>query len=65
MIKLIIGLLNLNRIVAINNTENIVSGKVMIKNNMKYKVTLIKVGKLNGSFYDLNIYSILKSEWKS
>ena len=37
----------------------------MIKNNIKYKVTLIKVGKLNGNFYDLNLYSILKSEWKS
>ena len=57
--------MNLNRIVAINNTENIASGKVMIKNNMKYKGTLKQVGKLNGNFYDLNIYSILKSEWKS
>lgn len=56
--------MNLNRIVAINNTENIASGKVMIKNNMKYKGTLKQVGKLNDSFYDLNLYSILKSEWK-
>ena len=57
--------MNLNRIVAMHNTENIASGKVMIKLNIKYKGSLKQVGKLNGNFYDLNIYSILKSEWKS
>ena len=65
VIKYLFEEINLNRIVAMHNTENIASGKVMIKNNMKYKGTLKQVGKLNGSFYDLNLYSILKSEWKS
>ncbi|MEG2869805.1 MAG: GNAT family N-acetyltransferase [Terrisporobacter sp.] len=57
--------IGLNRIVAMHNTENIASGKVMIKNNMKYEGTLRQAGRLNESFYDLNVYSILKSECKA
>ncbi|CEO21832.1 Uncharacterised protein [[Clostridium] sordellii] len=35
----------------------------MIKNNMKYEGTLRQAVKLNDTFYDLSVYSILKSEW--
>lgn len=54
-----------NRIVAMHNADNVASGKVMIKNNMKYEGTLREANKLKDSnrFYDLNIYSILKSEY--
>lgn len=53
-----------NRIVAMHDTNNIASGKVMIKNGMKYEGTL-RQAKLhdNKYFYDLAIYSILKDEW--
>lgn len=63
VIKYLFDEIGLNRIVAMHNTENIASGKVMIKNNMKYEGTLRQAGKLNDSFYDLNVYSILKCEW--
>lgn len=50
-----------NRIVAKHDTNNIASGKVMIKSGMNYEGTL-KKAKLrdNGEFYDLAIYTILK-----
>ncbi|WP_373599326.1 GNAT family N-acetyltransferase [Paraclostridium bifermentans] len=59
--------IGLNRIEARHNVDNIASGKVMIKSNMKYEGTLREAGKMKGEnqFYDLAVYSILKSEWKS
>lgn len=57
--------IGLNRIVAMHNPKNIASGKVMIKNNMTYEGTLRQAGKLGNEFYDLKIYSILKSEYTS
>lgn len=53
-----------NRIAAMHDTNNIASGKVMIKSGMKYEGTLrqAKLRDSNG-FYDLAIYSILKDEW--
>jgi [ribosomal protein S5]-alanine N-acetyltransferase len=65
VIKYLFEEIGLNRIVAMHNTKNIASGKVMIKNNMKYEGTLRQAGSLNDSFYDLNVYSILKSEWEA
>ena len=63
VIKYLFEEIGLNRIVAMHNTKNIASRKVMIKNNMKYEGTLRQAGRLNDTFYDLSIYSILKSEW--
>lgn len=53
-----------NRIVAKHDTNNIASGKVMVKSGMKYEGTLRQV-KLrdNKDFYDLSLYAILKDEW--
>lgn len=53
-----------NRIVARHDTNNIASGKVMVKSGMKYEGTLRQV-KLrdNKEFYDLAIYAILKDDW--
>lgn len=55
----------LNRIFAMHDPDNIASENVMIKNNMKYEGTLRNANKLKDSyeFHDLNIYSILKSEY--
>ncbi|WP_318253924.1 GNAT family protein [Paraclostridium bifermentans] len=57
----------LNRIVAMHNVDNIQSGKVMIKSNMKYEGTLREADILRDKdgFYNLAVYSILKSEWES
>lgn len=57
----------LNRIVAMHNVDNIQSGKVMIKNNMKYEGTLREANRLRDKdgFYNLAVYSILKSEWEN
>lgn len=53
-----------NRIEAKHDTKNIGSGKVMAKSGMKYEGTLRQVKLRNNiEFYDLAIYSILKSEW--
>lgn len=56
----------LNRIVAMHNVDNIASGKVMIKSNMKYEGTLREANILRDKdgFYDLAVYSILKYEWE-
>lgn len=53
-----------NRIAAMHDTNNIASGKVMIKSGMKYEGTL-RQAKIrdNKVFYDLALYSILKAEW--
>ncbi|KKY01695.1 GNAT family acetyltransferase [Paraclostridium benzoelyticum] len=57
----------LNRIVAMHNVNNIQSGKVMIKSNMKYEGTLREANRLRDEdgFYNLAVYSILKSEWEN
>jgi [ribosomal protein S5]-alanine N-acetyltransferase len=53
-----------NRIVAKHDTNNIASGKVMVKSGMQYEGTLRQV-KLrdNKEFYDLALYAILKDDW--
>lgn len=57
----------LNRIVAMHNVNNIQSGKVMIKSNMKYEGTLREANRSRDEdgFYNLAVYSILKSEWEN
>lgn len=57
----------LNRIIAMHNVDNIQSGKVMIKSNMKYEGTLREANRLRAKdgFYNLDVYSILKSEWEN
>lgn len=53
-----------NRIVAKHDTNNAVSGKVMLKSGMKYEGTLRQVEiRDNKDFYDLAVYAILKNDW--
>ena len=53
-----------NRIVAKHDTNNVASGKVMLKSGMKYEGTLRQVQiRDNNEFYDLAVYAILKSDW--
>ena len=53
-----------NRIVAKHDTNNVASGKVMLKSGMKYEETLRQIKmRENKGFYDLAVYSILKNEW--
>jgi ribosomal-protein-alanine N-acetyltransferase len=54
-----------NRIAATHDTNNIASGKVMIKSGMRYEGTL-RQSRLrdNNFFYDLALYSILKNDKK-
>lgn len=53
-----------NRIVTKHDTNNVASGKVMIKSGMNYEGTLRQVEiRDNKDFYDLSIYSILKDDW--
>lgn len=55
-----------NRIVALHDTNNIASGKVMIKSNMKYEGTFRQAGlRRNEYFYDLAQYAVLKSDWEN
>ena len=55
-----------NRIAAKHDTNNIASGKVMIKSGMKYEGTLREVKLRNDKeFYDLAVYGILKADWIS
>lgn len=53
----------MNRIEARHNTLNPASGRVMQKSGMKFEGIMrqIKVNKY-GEFYDLAVYSILKSD---
>lgn len=53
-----------NRIAAMHDTNNIASGKVMLKSGMQYEGTL-RQAKLhdNKYFYDLALYSVLKDDW--
>jgi ribosomal-protein-alanine N-acetyltransferase len=53
-----------NRIVARHDTNNIASGKVMVKSGMEYEGTLRQVKiRDNKEFYDLAIYAILNEDW--
>lgn len=53
-----------NRIVALYDTNNQASGKVMIKSNMQYEGTSRQVGvRGDKGFYDLAQYAILKMDW--
>lgn len=55
-----------NRIAAKHDTNNIASGKVMIKSGMKYEGTLREVKvRDDKEFYDLAVYGILKTDWVS
>lgn len=54
----------INRIVAKHDTNNVASGKVMLKSGMKYEGTLRQVEiRDNKDFYDLAVYAILKNDW--
>jgi ribosomal-protein-alanine N-acetyltransferase len=53
-----------NRIVAKHDTNNVASGKVMLKSGMNYEGTLRQVKiRDNKEFYDLAVYAILKNDW--
>ncbi|MDF2946524.1 MAG: N-acetyltransferase [Bacillales bacterium] len=53
-----------NRITAKHNTNNVASGKVMVKSGMTYEGTLKQAYLRNKKeFCDMAIYAILKSEW--
>ena len=54
-----------NRIVALHDTNNVSSGKVMIKSGMEYEGTFRQAGyrEIN-QFYDLAQYAIIKSDWE-
>ncbi len=55
-----------NRIIATHDTNNIASGKVMMKCGMKYEGTLRQARfSDNRGFYDLSVYAILKDELSS
>lgn len=53
-----------NRIVAKHDTNNVASGKVMLKSGMNYEGILRQVEmRANKEFYDLAVYAILKNDW--
>ncbi len=55
-----------NRIIALHDTNNIASGKVMSKSNMLYEGTFRQAGLRDDQyFYDLAQYAILKSDWEN
>lgn len=53
-----------NRIVALHDTNNEASGKVMIKNDMIYEGTFRQAGLRENKFYDLAQYAIIKCDWE-
>ncbi|MBK1813359.1 GNAT family N-acetyltransferase [Clostridium sp. YIM B02505] len=55
----------INRIEARHNTLNIASGRVMQKSGMRFE-GILRQAKINkyGEFYDLAVYSILRSDFK-
>lgn len=57
--------IGINRLEAKHDTKNPASGRVMQKSGMKYEGTMrqVKINK-HGYFYDLAIYSVLKSDLK-
>jgi ribosomal-protein-alanine N-acetyltransferase len=53
-----------NRVVALYDTNNPASGKVMAKSNMKYEGTFRQAGvRGNKEFYDLAQYAIIKEDY--
>lgn len=54
----------MNKICAKHDINNIASGEVMKKCNMKYEGTLREVQYRNNMFCSLSVYSILKSEYE-
>ena len=52
-----------NRIEARHDTDNIASGKVMMKSGMRYEGTLRQVKIRDKEFYSLAVYAILKNDW--
>lgn len=53
-----------NRIAAKHDTNNVASGKVMLKSGMNYEGILRQVEiRDNKEFYDLAVYAILKNDW--
>ena len=53
-----------NRIVALHDTNNVASGKVMIKSDMIYEGTFRQAGLRENKFYDLAQYAIIKCDWE-
>ena len=63
IINFLFSEIGFNRIEARHDVNNIASGKVMIKSGMHYEGTLRQCKlRHNKEFYDLAIYSILKSD---
>ncbi|MEA4832675.1 hypothetical protein SDC9_103462 [bioreactor metagenome] len=64
MIRFAFEELNMNKVSALHDTENITSGKVMQKNGMKQEGLLREHSvRKDGSRGDLAVYAILKREW--
>lgn len=63
VIDYLFSYIGFNRIVARHDTNNIASGKVMLKSGMKYEGTLRQVQIRGEEFYDLAVYAILKNDW--
>ncbi len=55
--------MKLHRIQMEHVKENIASGKVIMKNGLKYEGTLRDAAHYKGQYYDKHIYSILKQEY--
>ena len=55
--------MKLHRIQMEHVKENVASGKVMMKNGLKYEGTLRDAAYYKGKYYDKKIYSILKKEY--
>ncbi len=54
-----------NRIVALHDTNNVASGKVMIKSGMDYEGTFRQAGvREYKQFYDLAQYAMIKYDWE-
>lgn len=65
VIEYLLNEVGFNRVVAMYDTENKASGKVMKKCKMTYEGTLRDAHKRNDEFYSLGVYSILKKEYRS
>jgi [ribosomal protein S5]-alanine N-acetyltransferase len=65
VVKYGFDVLRLNRLYAIHFTRNPASGRVMQKISMKHEGHLRQDQKRWGKFEDLEIYGILKSEFKN
>ena len=65
ILRLSFEVLKLNRVEANHYSENIASGKVMQKCNMKYEGRGIQEVFVKGRYYDVDHYAILKCDWDS